>query len=188
MHRHRRGRRSGQGHGMSAAHKPSPQQPQQSCNSDHCCGELSTVARPPPQQPCNSQAATKRNSPQHPLQQGCNSPQQSTEPSPQQPQQPPKGWRNCCAHRNSPRAYPRAPGQTPSRLRLRLRLRAFRPDCHGTVHTMTDPHHKPAKPRQTGPARSPFAYRRDAAHRTTSSRTPTIAPITTCRIASRQAE
>jgi hypothetical protein len=83
--------------------------------NDGCKTPLATMLQlSPPQlpQPCRNRLATARNYAATIAFSG-----------PQPLQLPPKGWRFGCAHRLAPRAYPRASGQTPSRLRLRV----FRP-------------------------------------------------------------
>jgi hypothetical protein len=81
----------------------------------------STVANTPLQQPCNSALATARNSLATAMQQGATAVQQQQR---NKRNSPLRGGETVAPSTSRPRAHPRTPGQTPSR----LRLRGFRPD------------------------------------------------------------
>jgi hypothetical protein len=95
-----------------------PQQPRNSATkttvAKGVCNSLATVG-----------PATKRNNAATGLQQGATVPQQCRFDPLQQPQQPPKGWRNCCAPSRASQTNPR---KQPSRLRLRYASGLFRAD------------------------------------------------------------
>jgi hypothetical protein len=134
--------------GLSAPHKSTRNSRNSLATAATVAGELSTVAKGGPQQPCNSRPRNSRNSPQHPLQQGCNSPQQSPEPSPQQPQQPPKGWRNCCAPPSRPRArIPEHPAKQPNGPAFGSRARS---GCSGLTTVTSD--HRGQQPIHNSPS------------------------------------